>query len=950
MIVNDLKSLIEKLNTVSTRIMYDAGGLAVSRSNYEVAPEHFIIKSLEAKNSDIRLALDYFKVDLGGLSKKLNQALDGFTTGNTGRPSFSPVLLDMLEAAWIIASVDQRLPAIRTGAILLAYLGRPGLFAQGGAPSELGKVSKEELSKNFQKILANSDEAAEPEAAPGEATAGVAGAALGEDFILKFCEDFTAKAAKGKIDTVFGRDFEIRSVVDILARRRKNNPILVGNPGVGKTAVVEGLAKRISEGDVPPVLKGVRLVSLDLGLLEAGASVKGEFERRLKGVIDQIKGSTTPIVLFIDEAHMLVGAGGSAGGSDAANLLKPALARGELKTVAATTWKEYKKYFEKDAALSRRFQLVTLEEPSVATSTLIMRGLKESYEKSHGVVIRDGATVAAAELSSRFIMGRYLPDKAFDLIDTACARVKVGLASKPAVLEDAEKRVEANGRELSALEKDAEETGVPPDASRLADLKSSIEKDESEAARLKDLWALQKQKADETIALRDRLRAAEKAQQAAAALAADAAKAAPAPAADEKASAAETSAPAEKPAAETAAPAEKPAADASAEKAPGDAAPAAEAAPAADAPADVATIREEYQTAKKAYDETVKDEPLVYIEVTEDTVAKVVSDWTGIPLGKIASDKAGLVSQMDARLKDRIKGQDDAVQAISTVIKGAQAGLKDPTKPTGVFLLAGPSGVGKTETGLAVADLLFGDENNVITINMSEFQEKYTVSRLIGSAPGYVGYGEGGLLTEAVSQKPYSVVLLDEVEKACLDVLNLFYQVFDKGELSDAEGKRVSFKETVIFLTSNLATDIIMSAYEKNPSLPYSELEELIRPELSRFFRPALLARMTLVAYRPLDRTALESIAEIKLNQLKKRLKANNGMELEVDGAVKGVILDRATDVESGARNIDAIITSSLVSGLSREILSKMTASEKLPPKVKVGLGEDGAFSFVFGD
>ncbi|MDR2340368.1 MAG: type VI secretion system ATPase TssH [Deltaproteobacteria bacterium] len=923
MIASDLKSLIEKLNSISTQIMYAAGGLAVSRSNYEVAPEHFLVKCLEVKKSDIRLALEHFKVDIPKLTKRLNQDLDGFGTGNTGSPSFSPVLLDLLESAWMIASVDLRLPSIRTGAILLAYLGRPGKFAQSGAPSELSKVSREELSKNFDKILEGSEEWVEPqEAAEGGLEApGAAPGAVGEDFIAKFCEDFTEKAKKGNIDTVFGRDFEIRGVVDILARRRKNNPILVGNPGVGKTAVVEGLAKRISEGDVPEVLKGVRLVSLDLGLLEAGASVKGEFERRLKGVIDQIKASAIPIVLFIDEAHMLVGAGGSSGGSDAANLLKPALARGELRTIAATTFKEYKKYFEKDAALSRRFQQVTLEEPSVETATLIMRGLKGSYERSHKVVVRDEATVASAELSNRFIMGRYLPDKAFDLMDTACARVKVGLASKPAALEDAEKRIEARNREIKAIQRDQEDLGGEPDKEREDLLNAEIAKDQAEAKRLGELWANQKSKAEKVVALRDALRAAEK-------------EGVP-------------SAPKDSPKAEEPAKAKDAKADAKAEGAPEAAAEAAE--PQA-APLSKEEALKAYQEAKAEFDEAVKGEPLVYLEVTADTVAKVVSDWTGIPLGKVASDKARLVAKMEDSLKERIKGQDNAIDAISAVIKGAQAGLGDPVKPTGIFLMVGPSGVGKTETGLAVADLLFGDENNVITINMNEFQEKASVSRLIGSAPGYVGYGEGGLLTEAVSQKPYSVVLLDEAEKAHLDVLNLFYQVFDKGELSDAEGKRVSFRETVIFLTSNLATELIVSLSNRDPQVPYAELIELAKPELSRFFRPALLGRMTVVPYLALSPEALRNILDIKLNKLAKRLQANNGIALILGDEVKSKILQKATDLESGARNIDAIISSNLVGGLSKEILQMMSQSEKLPRKVTVVIDSSGGFAFEFGD
>jgi type VI secretion system protein VasG len=593
-----------------------------------------------------------------------------------------------------------------------------------------------------------------------------------------------------------------------------------------------------------------------------------------------------------------------------------------------------------------------LEEPSVETSILILRGVKESYEKSHGVLIRDEAVVAAADYSSRFIMGRYLPDKAFDLMDTACARVKVSLASKPAILEDTEKRLEARSRELNALIRDARDAETAPDEEHLALLKEENGRDQKEVERLQELFKSQKEKALAAIKARTLLREAEKKQEEEAKAEeakAEEAKAAPTEEIEkgqdafrakeaETPSAAESSPREESSAEENASPLEKSSPEAQADRG------------AASQENDISSMSREYHKAKVAFDESLKGEPLLSLEVSADTVAKVVSDWTGIPLGKIASDKAKLISQLEQKLKERIKGQNEAIENISAVIKGAQAGLKDPVKPTGVFLLVGPSGVGKTETGLALADLLFGDENNVISINMSEFQEKYTVSRLIGSAPGYVGYGEGGLLTEAVSQRPYSVVLLDEVEKAHLDVLNLFYQVFDKGELSDAEGKKVNFRETVIFLTSNLGSELIINAREHKPELSYDEIIELIRPELSHFFKPALLARMTVVAYRSLGKEALRSITDIKLGQLKTRLKTNNNMDLFLEDGITESILERATDVESGARNIDAIISSNLIRGLSREILTRMSTSEKLPAKVTIGISEKGEFSYNFGD
>jgi type VI secretion system protein VasG len=705
---------------------------------------------------------------------------------------------------------------------------------------------------------------------------------------------------------------------------------------VGKTAVAEGLAKRIVEGDVPDGLKGVRLVSLDLGLLEAGASVKGEFERRLKGVIDQIKGSPKPIVLFIDEAHMLVGAGGPAGGSDAANLLKPALARGELKTVAATTWKEYKKFFEKDAALSRRFQQVPLEEPSVDEAALILRGVKPSYEKSHQTHIKDEAVQAAAELSDRFIMGRFLPDKAFDLLDTACAVVKVGLASKPAVLEDAEKRAEALNRELQAVLSDAGDSFKEPDPERVQKLKDGIARESAEADRLGVLWKDQKEKAERAVSARSALYKALESKEK---------NASPKGEGASPQSAYQPSSPSSPPS-DPAAPPSDPAAT------PSDpaATPSDPAALPSDPAPSIEDLRKKQLEAKEAYEQSLKGEPLVYIEVSADTVAQVVSDWTGIPVGKVASDKAKAASRIDLELKARVKGQDEAMDAISDVLRQAEAGLRDPQKPRGVFLLAGPSGTGKTETGLACAASLFGDEGSIVSVNMSEFQEKYTSSRLIGSAPGYVGYGEGGLLTEAVSQRPYSVVLLDEAEKAHIDVLNIFYQVFDKGVLSDSEGKRVSFKETVIFLTSNLGSEAILSQAGRDPKIPCQDLVELIRPELSRFFRPALLGRMAIVPFRALSDEALGSIADMKLQRLKDRLFKNSGMELVLQDGVRQRILSKASDQESGARNIDSVISTELTSGLSREILLRMSRSDTLPKKVCVRAEGDGGFSYDFGE
>ncbi|MDR2612610.1 MAG: type VI secretion system ATPase TssH [Deltaproteobacteria bacterium] len=902
---SDIRALISKLNTASTRILYEAGGLSVGRTNYEVAVEHFFIKAMEDKETDIYLASQHYKLDIPKIFQNLNQALESFSRGNTGRPTFSPVLLDLIESAWITASVDQGYPFIRTGSILIAYLKRPGVFSQGGSLPELAKIPREELEKAFKEVTQGSKEdlALEPKSAQETDEAAEAGA--GGGFISQFCEDFTAKARKGKIDPVFGRDDEIRQMINILARRRKNNPILVGEPGVGKTAVLEGLALRIVEGDVPDVIRNVTLVGLDMGLLEAGASMKGEFERRLKGVIDEIKGSPKPIILFIDEAHMLVGAGGSQGGSDAANLLKPALARGELKTCAATTWKEYKKYFEKDAALARRFQLVALDEPSIPTAALILRGLRDSYEKSHGVLVRDEALTAAAELSGRYISGRFLPDKAVDLLDTACARVKVGLVAKPAELEDLERSVQALERRIGGIERDRDDDN-PIDEELLSGLKEEAASKLEMADTLRASWQEQQKLARDLLDARAAYLDALKAAPAAAPVAAP-----PAPGA----------------------PDEAPAADAPAE---------------AGAPAGAAALKIAFGEAKAAYESAGGGDPLLDVEVTADVVAKVVSDWTGIPVGRIAAEQAGLVADLESRLSERIKGQEEALRTVVKVIQASKAGLRDPDTPMGVFLFAGPSGVGKTETGLALASLLFGDEGNVVIINMSEYQEKFTVTRLIGSPPGYVGYGEGGVLTEAVRQKPYSVVLIDEAEKAHIDVLNLFYQVFDKGVLSDGEGKIINFKNTLILLTSNLGTDIIESAARADPPPTAEEIGDAVRPVLISHFKPALLARMTVVPYRALTAEALADITRIKLGALRDRVRANNGLELTYGDDLVGSIVGRCHDAETGARNIDTVLAAGVMPPMAREILKLMSSGDKERKTLALGVDEQGDFTFDF--
>jgi type VI secretion system protein VasG len=873
MINVDIKSLLSKLNDFCANALHGAAGLCVTRTQYEVAVEHFLVKCLEDPQSDLPLILRRFEIDPGRLSKALSAGLEDFKTGNAAKPVFSPLLMELFQDAWLISSVDLTEAKIRSGAIILAFLAKPSFYASGAWADIIKTVGREALLNEFWTVLKPSSEH-RAVAAEGGAPAAAEGGPSGEGFIAKYCQDFTATAREGKIDPIFGRDHEIREMVDILARRRKNNPILVGEPGVGKTAAIEGMALRIVEGDVPDMLKDVTLLGLDMGSLQAGAGMKGEFENRLKGVINEIKASEKSIILFIDEAHTLVGAGGSAGGSDAANLLKPALARGELRTCAATTWSEYKKYFEKDPALARRFQLVKLAEPDVATAALILRGLRDNYEKSHGVIVRDDAMQTAAEFAHRYISGRFLPDKAIDLLDTSCARVKVNLTSKPAVLEDVERRIQALERQKGAMERDRD-NDVAIDEERYQEILDQIESSNTEAQDLTKRWQDEKAAAEKVLEIRGKIQEA--------------------------------------------------------------------------AEEDMEALKKEQAEAGKALAELQGDTPQIQIEVNPDVVAQVVSDWTGIPVGKMLRDQADVVIHLEERLQERIKGQDQALTGIAEVIRAGKSGIKNPNSPLGVFLLVGPSGVGKTESGLALADLLFGGEQNTVVINMSEFQESHTTSRLIGSPPGYVGYGEGGMLTEAVRQNPYSVVLLDEVEKAHLDVMNLFYQVFDKGMLADGEGKEINFKNTVMILTSNLATDVIQEMTAGDEMPPMDAVMGAVRPMLSQHFKPALLARMTVVPYYSLGPEAMKGIVELKLERLKTTLLENNKMTMTYTPEVVNQITERCTEVETGARNIEYILNGNVLPQLSQTILSHM-AEGAMPSKVTLGIGDDGAFTMTFDD
>lgn len=896
----EFRALVERLNPACRDALENAAGLCLNRTHYEITLEHLLVRLLDDPNGDIQLILRQAEIDPGRLQRALEQSLESFKTGNGARPQFSPLLPDLFSDAWMVASVDLFESSIRSGALLAAFAARASFYANTSYAALLDKLDKERVIQLLGTIAPQSRETALAGSGPANAAApAVRGGDSHGSFLQRFCEDFTAKARAGKIDPVFGRDPEIRQMVDILARRRKNNPICVGDPGVGKTAVIEGLAVRIAEGDVPDLLQNVTILGLDMGALEAGAGVKGEFENRLRGVITEIKASPTPIILFIDEAHTLIGAGGATGSSDAANLLKPALARGELRTIAATTWSEYKKYFEKDAALARRFELVKLDEPSVEMAVQILRGLKERYEQVHQVIIREEALASAASLSNRYITGRQLPDKAIDLLDTACARIKINLSSKPDFIEDLERQLQMLEREKRGLLRDVE-NHAPAEPARLEEIEQSLTQTQAALDAARQRYQAQFEAAHRVLSLR-----AERSQAAA---------------------------PQDAPARADEADADAPPSDTDAETAP---------------PRDKAAIEIELIRAEQALEALQAQEKLIHIDVSGDTIAKVVSDRTGIPLGKMMRDQASAALTLEATLKARIQGQDHALHTLAEVLKSARSGLRDPDQPMGVFLLVGPSGTGKTETALSIADAMFGGEQSIVTINMSEFQEKHTVSRLVGSPPGYVGYGEGGVLTEAVRQRPYSVVLLDEVEKAHLDVVNLFYQVFDKGVLSDGEGREINFRNTVVFLTSNLALDVITELCAGDTMPPLEAIQAAIRPILSQHFKPALLARMTVVPFLTLKADALKGIVRLKLGKLARRMQQNNKIRLEIDEAVIDAITQRCTEVDTGARNIDFILRGTLLPMLSNTLLTHMAEARDIS-QARLEVDDQGQFTASF--
>ena len=878
-------ALFSKLDPLAYKAIESATLFCKMRGNPYVELGHWLHQILTGQDSDLHRIVAHFGLDASRVSADLVAGLDKLPRGATAVSNFSPHVEEAVERGWLYASLLFNAGRVRTGHLVVGMLKTPGLRGVFlAAAREFAKINVDALTEDFDQYVAGSPEdgteVIAPPMAAGPAGGESAPAAMGkQEALTKFSVDLTEKARKGEIDPVLGRDAEIRQLIDILMRRRQNNPLLAGEAGVGKTAVVEGFAARIAKGDVPPALRDVTLRSLDMGLLQAGASVKGEFENRLRQVIEEVQSSPTPIILFIDEAHTLIGAGGAAGTGDAANLLKPALARGTLRTIAATTWAEYKKYIEKDPALTRRFQAIKVEEPSEDTAVRMIRGLVGPLEKHHGVLILDEALEAAVRLSHRYIPARQLPDKAVSLIDTACARVAVSQHATPAPLEDATRRIEGLQTELDILAREAalgRANGKKQDG---------LEKElAAEKTRLVELEARhQKEKAAvETIfKLRGQLRATT-----------------------------------------------------------------------ADGAAKEGASPDALRAAETELKVIQGDDPLILPSVDEQAVASVVADWTGIPVGRMVKDEIDAILHLADNLEKRVIGQRHALDAIAKRIQTSRARLDNPSKPIGVFLLAGTSGVGKTETALALAETLYGGETNLITINMSEFQEAHTVSTLKGAPPGYVGYGEGGVLTEAVRRRPYSVVLLDEVEKAHPDVHEIFFQVFDKGIMEDGEGRLIDFHNTIIILTSNAGTDLITSLCKDPELMPDAEgIAKALRPALLKVFPAALLGRLTVVPYFPLDDAMLKRIIRLQLSRIQKRVAANHDAAFTYDDAVVDLIAARCTETESGGRMIDAILTQNLLPEMSREFLVRLSEG-KTVRAVHVGASAEdgGGFSYRFED
>ena len=885
------KALVGKLNSLCRRALEGAAGMCLSRTNYNVEIEHWLMKLLEPANTDLTKLMKHYDVHPAQVNRELTRTLDQLKTGNARAPELSMEIMDLMREAWTLGSLDYSSHRIRSGFLLAALLSERTLSSRLRTSSpELAKIPADRIQREVQAIVAGSVEDA---VEPGAPTAGEsAETASGQPVqpgsktpsLDQFTMNLTERARKGEIDPVVGRDFEIRQVIDILTRRRQNNPILTGEAGVGKTAVVEGFALRIVAGDVPPPLKNVTLRTLDLGLLQAGAGVKGEFENRLKQVIAEVKASAQPIILFIDEAHTMIGAGGAAGQGDAANLLKPALARGELRTIAATTWMEYKKYFEGDPALKRRFQVVKVEEPDEPKAIRMMRGLTATLEKHHKVRILDEAVEDAVKLSHRYITDRQLPDKSVSLLDTACAKVALSQSSTPAALEDCRREIEHLEVELGIVQR--EQAVGTEHSQRIQELQEKLKAAKDRLAGLDKRWAEEKKLVESIQEVRTKLEAHIAAQ---------------APGSDGKGKL---------------------------------------------KPEEESQGKAELDRLNKELAKVQGESPLLHPVVDRQAVAAIVSGWTGIPVGKMVLDEIKTVLTLREKLEERIIGQSHALEAIAQRIRTARANLVDPRRPIGVFLMVGPSGTGKTETVMALSDILYGGDRNLVVINMSEYKEEHKISRLTGSAAGYVGYGEGGVLTEAVRRKPYSIVLLDEVEKAAQGVQEIFYQVFVKGVLQDDKGTDIDFKNTIIILTANVGSDTIMKVCADPDTKPDQQgLLEALRPDLLKAFKPALLGRMTVVPYFPLSPEVLKRIIKLQIGRIGDRVKTNYRAKFSYDEKLYETIAARCNDPETGARNVDHILTGTLLPEISRDFLTRL-AEGKTVESVHVGVDGEGKFLY----
>jgi type VI secretion system protein VasG len=890
--------LFGKLNPIAYKAVESATIFCKMRGNPYVELVHWFHQVFQLSDSDQHRILKFFEMDSSRLATDLITSLDKLPRGATSISDFSPHLEEAVERGWVYGSLLFGDTRVRTGHIIVGLLKTPTLRNVFLSLSkEFAKIKLETLTDEFASVLAGSPEeslgtaeqAGAAGAVPGETSGAMAPAAMGkQEALARFSVDLTEKARKGEIDSVLGRDEEIRQIIDILMRRRQNNPILTGEAGVGKTAVVEGFGLRIAAGEVPPALRSVILRTLDLGLLQAGASMKGEFENRVRQVIEEVQASPRPIILFIDEAHTLIGAGGAAGQGDAANLLKPALARGTLRTIAATTWAEYKKYIEKDPALTRRFQVIKVEEPSEAKTILMIRGLAPVLEKHHGVHLLDEALEAAARLSHRYIPSRQLPDKAVSLIDTACARVAISQHATPPALEDCQRRIAGLQSELAMIERESA-IGIDHEE-RKAETESQLALEKERLAKLEGLYKKEKEVVDQVLEMRKKLRPDE------------------------------TRAPAK-----------------------GDGQVAEE-----NAQANRDALLVKLRALEEELVSIQGEDPLILPSVDEQAVASVVADWTGIPVGRMVKNEIQAVLTLADNLEKRVVGQRHALEAVAKRIQTSRAGLDNPSKPIGVFLLTGPSGVGKTETALALAETLYGGETNIITINMSEFQEAHTVSTLKGAPPGYVGYGEGGILTEAVRRRPYSVVLLDEVEKAHADVHEIFFQVFDKGMMEDGEGRLIDFKNTIILLTTNVGSDLIMNLCKDPEMTPSPEgIAKALRQPLLKVFPAALLGRLVVIPYYPLSDQMLRSIIQLQLSRIQKRVGENREITLSYHDAVVDLIASRCTEIESGGRMVDAILTQTLLPEISRELLNRQMEGLS-PQKVEVTVKDESfAYNYV---